>query len=63
MRDAYAHHRMAFTSTADERAVLPMEWWIKRIDGPGCASRAIGAFDRDTMLGCVALKCFCFGNR
>jgi ribosomal protein S18 acetylase RimI-like enzyme len=43
----------AFTSTAEERAVEPESWWVKRIADPDSA--AFGALEGGRLVGTVAL--------
>jgi len=48
MLDAYARHPSAFTSTVEERAALPLSWWMERLgaaDGASGDSVVYGAFD------------------
>jgi len=47
MLDAYATHPSAFTSTVEERAALPLGWWMQRLgaDNDGGESIVYGAFD------------------
>lgn len=48
MLDAYATHPSAFTSTVEERAVLPLSWWMQRLgaaDDASANSVVYGAFD------------------
>jgi ribosomal protein S18 acetylase RimI-like enzyme len=57
MLEGYALHPDAFTSTATERADLPLSWWQARLsDGPSAATEVFGV-QRDTGLaGAVALS-------
>lgn len=56
MLDAYAAHPDAFTSSVAERAALPADWWIRRLDGgPAAAECVLGAFDGDRLTGVVGL--------
>jgi GNAT superfamily N-acetyltransferase len=56
MLEAYTHAADAFTSTAEERAAEPPSWWERRIAGEHGRSQAFGAFDRDRLVGTVALE-------
>ena len=56
MLDAYATHRVEFTSTRAERDGQPMGWWEKRIGDVHSATTAFGAFDGDTLVGTAALE-------
>jgi RimJ/RimL family protein N-acetyltransferase len=56
MLDAYATHRVEFTSTRAEREGQPMGWWEKRIGDAHSATTAFGAFDGDTLVGTAALE-------
>lgn len=45
MLDAYTRHPDAFTSSAAERAALPLAWWEARLsDDPAALERVLGAF-------------------
>lgn len=51
MLDAYATHPSAFTSTAEERAAMPLRWWEQRLGAdPQVSSVVFGAFDADGVL-------------
>ena len=56
MLDAYATHRVEFTSTRAEREEQPIAWWEKRIGDAHSSACAFGAFDGDTLVGTVALE-------
>ena len=56
MMHAYEHAADAFTSTPEERAKEPDEWWIKRIAHPEGVTVAFGAFDGEELVGTVALE-------
>jgi RimJ/RimL family protein N-acetyltransferase len=56
MLEAYASAADAFTSTAEERALEPESWWIKRIADPKGLSASFGAEDEDGLAGTVALE-------
>lgn len=56
MLDAYARHPEAFTSSLDERAVLPLAWWEARLDPtPDAPMVVLGAFDGDELVGTVGI--------
>jgi GNAT superfamily N-acetyltransferase len=55
MLEAYERHPDAFTSTASERAALPISWWETRLDGGAQAQDVVlGAFDAHRRLVGVA---------
>ena len=54
MLEAFARHPEAFTSTAAERAALPLEWWQARL-APASREVLFGAFDGDRLAGTVGL--------
>jgi len=56
MLHAYEHSADAFTSTPDERAKEPDEWWIKRIAHPEGMTVAFGDFASESLVGTVALE-------
>lgn len=57
MLAAYAQHPDAFTSSAAERAALPLSWWGARLDGsPTAAQVVLGAFDGDRLVGAAGLE-------
>jgi GNAT superfamily N-acetyltransferase len=56
MLHAYEHAADAFTSTAEERAREPDEWWIKRIAHPEGMTVAFGHFEGERLVGTVALE-------
>ena len=56
MLHAYEHAADAFTSTPEERAREPDEWWIRRIAHPEGISVAFGDFDGESLVGTVALE-------
>ena len=56
MLHAYEHAADAFTSTPEERAKEPDEWWIKRIAHPEGMTVAFGDFEGGSLLGTVALE-------
>ena len=52
MLDALRNHPDAFTSSAEERAAQPTDWWAWRLaPGDAVAQRVFGAFDGDALLG------------
>lgn len=57
MLDAYARHPEAFTSSAEERAALPLAWWQRRLDpSPQATQRVLGAFDGGRLVGAAGLE-------
>ena len=56
MLHAYEHAADAFTSTPEERAREPEEWWVKRIAHPEGMTVAFGYFEGDGLVGTVALE-------
>ncbi len=57
MLQAYAQHPEAFTSSADERAALPMEWWRARLAGGDTARELVfGAFHQGQLAGVAGLS-------
>lgn len=57
MLRAYSEHDTAFTSTFEERASKPVEWWTKRLQDP--TSITLGAFDLgDALIGTVRLEAY-----
>jgi ribosomal protein S18 acetylase RimI-like enzyme len=55
MLRAYSEHDTAFTSTFEERANKPVEWWTKRLQDPTTVT--LGAFDLgDSLIGTVRLE-------
>ena len=56
MLHAYEHAADAFTSTPEERAKEPDEWWIKRIAHPEGMTVAFGDFEGQSLVGTVALE-------
>ena len=56
MLHAYEHAADAFTSTPEERAREPDEWWIKRIAHPEGMTVAFGDFEGQRLVGTVALE-------
>ena len=57
MLQAYARHPEAFTSTVEERAALPLEWWHRRLDArPDANEMVLAATDGDRMMGVAGLS-------
>jgi GNAT superfamily N-acetyltransferase len=56
MLEAYELAADAFTSTSGERAAEPESFWVKRIADPTGLSAAFGAFERQELVGTVALE-------
>lgn len=57
MLEAYARHPDAFTSSADERAALPIAWWEARLGANDAASSVVfAAFDGERMVGVAGLS-------
>jgi ribosomal protein S18 acetylase RimI-like enzyme len=56
MLEGYASHPDAFTSTAAERAALPLSWWQARLtEEPGAAAIVLGVKREAKLAGAVAL--------
>jgi len=57
MLDAYDAHPDAFTSSATERAALPLAWWERRLGAESGGNEVvIGAFDGATLTGVAGLS-------
>lgn len=57
MLRGYSEHPDAFTSTFEERATKPIDWWTRRLQDP--TSITLGAFDSgDALIGTVRLEQF-----
>lgn len=56
MLEAYAHVPDAFTSTVEERAAEPDDWWCRRMADPSGRTVAFGAFVDRELVGTVALE-------
>jgi len=57
MLEAYARHPDAFTSSADERAALPLAWWQARLDeSPRAGQVVLGAFDGERLAGAAGVE-------
>jgi ribosomal protein S18 acetylase RimI-like enzyme len=60
MLGAYARHPDAFTSTAEERAGLPLDWWKKRLSTSPAATESVwGAFIGRGLVGVAGLERQC----
>lgn len=55
MLEAYADTPDAFTSTVQERASAPLEWWARRLNDP--LGRVWGAWADGELVGTVSLSC------
>lgn len=56
MLDAYARHPEAFTSSPEERAALPLDWWERRLQEDDQAQELVwGATRGAELLGVVGL--------
>jgi len=61
MLEAYERHPDAFTSSAAERAALPINWWESRlVDGPDAKEVVFGVLREGSLLGVAGLS---FGTR
>ena len=57
MLDAYERHPDAFTSSAQERAALPLAWWQQRLSEDAAAGDVVlGAFEAGALAGTVGLS-------
>lgn len=56
MLEAYEHAADAFTTTVEERRAEPMSWWVKRIGCRGGLTQAFGAWDKEALVGSVAVE-------
>jgi ribosomal protein S18 acetylase RimI-like enzyme len=57
MLEAYERHPDAFTSSAGERAALPLSWWEARLDpSPAAGQLVLGAFDGERLAGAAGLS-------
>ena len=56
MLEAYAGAPDAFVSTAEERAAEAESWWIRRISDPAGLTTSFGAFEKQELLGTIALE-------
>ena len=56
MIEAYDRHPDAFTSSASERAALPLSWWQARLAADDASAETVfGAFDDDRLVGVAGL--------
>src|SRR5689334_6656820 len=54
--EGYERHPDAFTSTAEERAALPLAWWEQRTpEGERPPKLVLGAWDGEVLLGVCGL--------
>ena len=57
MLRGYSEHDTAFTSTFEERAGKPVEWWARRLQDPTTVT--LGAYDvGDALIGTVRLEAY-----
>ena len=57
MLHAYAESPEAFTATVEERAALPMDWWLQRLDDrPHADEFSLGAWQGERLVGAVTLE-------
>jgi ribosomal protein S18 acetylase RimI-like enzyme len=56
MLEAYAAAADAFTTTAEERALEPESWWVKRIADPKGLGASFGAIHEGKLVGTVAVE-------
>ncbi len=57
MLEGYAAHPEAFTSSAAERAALPLSWWLKRLgEEPSAEAQVFGAIDAGGIAGVAGLR-------
>jgi len=57
MLAAYERHPDAFTSSAAERAALPLSWWGSRLrDAPDAPELVLGAFEAHRLVGAVGVS-------
>ena len=57
MLEGYERHPDAFTSSAAERAALPLTWWQSRLDAsPQADQIVLGAFHGDRLVGAAGLQ-------
>jgi ribosomal protein S18 acetylase RimI-like enzyme len=57
MLAAYERHPDAFTSSAAERAALPMAWWEARLrDEPLAVELVLGAFEGPSLVGAAGVS-------
>lgn len=57
MLEAYAQHPAAFTSSAEERGALPLQWWESRLDAaPDATTVVLGAFEGNRLAGAAGIE-------
>lgn len=57
MLRGYSEHDAAFTSTFEERAGKPVEWWTRRLQDPTTVT--LGAFDiSESLIGTLRLEAY-----
>jgi ribosomal protein S18 acetylase RimI-like enzyme len=57
MLEAYAQHPAAFTSSAEERGALPLQWWESRLDAaPDASTVVLGAFQGSHLAGAAGIE-------
>lgn len=56
MLGAYAREPEAFTSSVAERIDLPLDWWARRLGGPGSDEQVWGAFQGSRLVGAAGLS-------
>lgn len=56
MLHAYEHAADSFTSTPQERALQPDDWWVHRIADPAGLSVVWGAFTQAGLVGTVSVE-------
>ena len=56
MLHAYEHAADSFTSTPQERALHPDDWWVHRIADPAGLSVVWGAFNEAGLVGTVSVE-------
>ena len=56
MLHAYEHAADSFTSTPQERASHPDDWWVHRINDPEGRSLVWGAFAQERLVGTVSVE-------
>jgi ribosomal protein S18 acetylase RimI-like enzyme len=57
MLQAYAQHPDAFTSSAEERAALPLSWWQARLSAaPDAHDLVVGAWDDEMLVGAAGVS-------
>ena len=56
MLEAYALAADAFTTTAEERALEPESWWVKRIADPKDLAHRLAPSDGERLVGTAAIE-------